>query len=286
MVTSVPRPEYPVAAMSAVISVMQESLDESLKTIETSDKARASALRTSLNIARIRCVPDPEAVMLETWESWLLAMQVHSAVFAAATTNDGQVSCRIRQEERQLTATGPQFHVNAGTWVSAFYLAIICRETARLDMLAQVPVSLLRECGGEMDEYIYAWVEALQSFWLRHDDVSEKLTRAVDLSAPEAARVEDAETMGKLLYPPIMLFYRYLRHDAEGFNTALDDALRWHKEYWTADPDRLESIEGAVAIAPLAIACLARAEGIPIEFESPYLPEALLEFSWRGEFDA
>lgn len=92
--------------------------------------------------------------------------------------------------------------------------------------------------------------------------------------------------MGKLLYPPIMLFYRYLRRDTEGFNTALADALRWHKEYWTADADRLESIEGAVSIAPLAISCLARAEGIQIEVESPYMPEALLEFSWRGEFDA
>ncbi|MEW2067464.1 immunity 49 family protein [Streptomyces sp. NPDC007346] len=286
MVTSVPRPEYPVAAMSAVVGVMEGSLNDSLKAIETSDKARASALRTSLNVARIRCILDPTAVKLETWESWLLAMQVHSAVFAAAATDDESATCWIRQEERQLAATGPNFHVNAGTWITAFHLAVICRETARLDMLARVPVSLLRECGGKMDEYIYAWVETLQSFWLHRDDVSNHLVRAVDLSAPEAARIVDAETMGKLLYPPIMLFYRYLRRDTEGFNTALADALRWHKEYWTADTDRLESIEGAVSIAPLAISCLARVGGIQIDVESPYLPEALLEFSWRGEFDA
>ncbi|WP_343238661.1 immunity 49 family protein [Streptomyces sp. SID8374] len=286
MVTSVPRPEYPVAAMSAVVDVMEGSLNDSLKAIETSDKARASALRTSLNVARIRCISDPESVVLETWESWLLAMQVYSAVFAAAAADEESVICRIRQEDRRLTATGPQFHVNAGTWVSAFYLAVICRETDRLDMLARVPLPLLRECGGEMDEYIYAWVETLQSFWLRRDDVSDHLVRAVDLSAPEYARVVDAETMGKLLCPPIMLFHRYLRRDTEGLNAALADALSRHKEYWTADADRLESIEGAVSVAPLAIACLARAEGIQVDVESPYLPEALLEFSWRGEFDA
>ncbi|MGW1191269.1 immunity 49 family protein [Streptomyces sp. NPDC002559] len=237
-------------------------------------------------MARIRCVGDPDAVMLETWESWLLAMQVHSAVFAATFTDQETVPCKIRQAERQLATTGPQFYLNAGTWLNAFFLALICRETARLDMLAQVPASLLRDCGGVADEYVYAWVETLRSFWLRRDDVGQHLVRAVDLSAPEHARIMDPETMSKLEYPPMMMFYRYLRNDAAGFNEALNDALRWHKEYWTADEDRTQNIEGVVAIAPLAIACLAKANGIPIEVESGYLPTALLDFSWRGEFDA
>ncbi|MEU6893459.1 immunity 49 family protein [Streptomyces sp. NPDC046557] len=272
--------------MAAVVPVMEKSLARSLETIEASHSARTGAVMTSLNVARVRCVGDADAVMLETWESWLLAMQVHSAVFAATATDRESVTCKIRQEERELATTGPQFNLNAGTWIQAFYLALICRETARLDMLAKVPVSLLRECGGVMDDYVYAWVETLQSFWLRRDDLREHLVRAVDLSAPEAARILDAETMGKLQYPPIMMFYRYLRNDAAGFNEALGDALRRHKEYWTVDEDRRENIEGVVAIAPLAIACLARANGIPIEYESGYLPKALLEFAWRGEFDA
>ncbi|MGW1658782.1 immunity 49 family protein [Streptomyces atratus] len=77
-----------------------------------------------------------------------------------------------------------------------------------------------------------------------------------------------------------------MRNDAAGFNEALNDALRRHKEYWTADEDRTQNIEGVVAIAPLAVACLAKANGIPIEVESGYLPSALLDFAWRGEFDA
>ncbi|MFJ2898924.1 immunity 49 family protein [Streptomyces sp. NPDC087218] len=272
--------------MAAVVPVLEEGLANSLQNIETSHRARTGALTTSLNIARIRCVGDPDAVMLETWESWLLAMQVSSAVFAAASSDQETVTCKIRQEERQLTATGPQFYLNAGTWLNAFFLALICRETARLDMLAQVPASLLRDCGGVPDEYVYAWVETLRSFWLRRDDVDQHLVRAVDLSAPEHARIMDPETMSKLKYPPMMMFYRYLRNDAAGFNEALNDALRWHKEYWTADEDRTQNIEGVVAIAPLAIACLAKTNGIPIEVESGYLPTALLDFAWRGEFDA
>ncbi|MFJ6011674.1 immunity 49 family protein [Streptomyces sp. NPDC092952] len=286
MVASVPRQTYPVAEMNEVIPTMEESLDNMVRSIETSHSARSMVLSKSLNVARIRCIGDPDAVMLETWESWLLAMQVSSAVFAAAVTDQPTVTCKIRQEERQLEATGPQFYLNAGTWIDAFLLALICREPARLDMLARVPETLLRDCGGVMDEYIYAWVEALRSFWLRRDDVGQHLVRAVDLTAPEHVRIMDTETMSKLNYPPMMMFYRYLRNDTAGFNEALNDALRWHKEYWTADEDRTENITGAVAVAPLAIACLAKANGIPIEVESGYLPTALLDFSWRGEFDA
>ncbi|MFB7169770.1 immunity 49 family protein [Streptomyces sp. NPDC056254] len=282
----VTRQEYPKDAMAAVVPVMEKSLSGSLETIETSHRTRASALTTSLNVARIRCVGDPEAVLLETWESWLLAMQVHSAVFAAASTDQATITCKIRQEERQLDSTGPQFYLNPGTWVDAFCLAVICRETDRLDMLARVPVSLLRDCGGVADDYAYAWVETLQSFWLRRDDLRTHLVRAVDLSTPEHARVLDGEEMSKLQYPPIMMLYRFLRKDAAGFNEALADAVRWHKEYWTADEDRRQNIHGVVAIAPLAIACLAKANGIPIETRTDYLPEALLDFAWRGEFDA
>ncbi|GGZ84572.1 immunity 49 family protein [Streptomyces subrutilus] len=280
------RQDYPQDAMAAVVPVMEVSLSDSLKEIETSHVSRSGALAESLNVALVRCVGDPDAVMLETWESWLLAMQVHTAVFAAAVPGGEAVTCKIRQEERHLATTGPQTYLNADTWLDAFYLAVVCREAARLDMLARIPVSLLRDFGGALDEYTYAWVETLQSFWLRRDDLRTHLVRAVDLSAPEKARVVDAETMGKLRYPPIMMLYRYLRNDAAGFNEALADAVRWHKEYWTADEDRSQNIQGVVALAPLAIACLAKANGIAVETESGYLPEALLDFAWRGEFDA
>jgi hypothetical protein len=280
------RQDYPKDAMAAVVPVMEESLSDSLEEIETSHSSRSDAVMESLNVALVRCVGDPGAVMLETWESWLLAMQVHSAVFAAAVPDRDAVTCKIRQEERHLATTGPQTYLNANTWLDAFYLAVTCRESARLDMLARIPVPLLRDFGGTLDEYAYAWVETLQSFWLRRDDLRTHLVRAVDLSAPEQARVLDTETMTKLRYPPIMLLYRYLRGDADGFNEALADAVRWHKEYWTADEDRTQNIQGVVALAPLAIACLAKANGMPIEIESGYLPEALLDFAWRGEFDA
>ncbi|MEJ8643160.1 immunity 49 family protein [Streptomyces sp. MS1.HAVA.3] len=92
--------------------------------------------------------------------------------------------------------------------------------------------------------------------------------------------------LAEALYPPLNLFYRYLSQESDLFNEALAEALTWHKEYWTADEARCRSGEGLVALGPLAIACMARDAGMPIDVESEYLPKELLEFGWAGEVDA
>jgi hypothetical protein len=271
---------------AAGVASLAESVEGLLERLEESDMARRRALDTTLIFARTRCKIDPDAELFETWEAWVTAMQLGSARFTAATAPVGStVTCRIQEKERHLPATGPQPYVHAGAWINAFFLALICRENERLGELARVPVSLLRESGAMFDEYIYAWVEALQGFWLGRDDVGAKLVAAVDGTGPDSARFADQDLMSSILYPPIILFYRYLRGDHEQFNEALVDALRWHKVYWSADDDRAINSDGLVALGPLAIACLARDQGFPIEVESEYLPKALLEYAWIGEID-
>ncbi|MBT2405622.1 immunity 49 family protein [Streptomyces sp. ISL-87] len=258
-----------------------------LDRIETSEVYRHDALSDALIAAKWFCLKDPEADAFETWEAWVRAMQVGSALFTSATAPEGPVPCRIgiAGEVKNLPATGPQPYLHAGTWLDSFYLAAICRENDRAQRLAQVPVPFLRESGALLDEYTYSWVETLQSFWFGRDDVYDKLVAAVNGTAPEAVEYADQELMAKILYPPVIMFYRYLRRDAEAFNEALVDALTWHKEFWTADEARALSGEGLVALGPLAVACMARDAGMPIEVESEYLPKELLEFGWTGEID-
>ncbi|EGX54915.1 hypothetical protein SZN_35547, partial [Streptomyces zinciresistens K42] len=98
-------------------------------------------------------------------------------------------------------------------------------------------------------------------------------------------QVAGKELMLKILYPPLELFHRYQRQEAEQFNAALVDAITRHKDYWTADDARSLSGEGLVALGPLALACMAYDAGMPIEVESAYLPKALLQRAWVGEFE-
>ncbi|NEC08522.1 immunity 49 family protein [Streptomyces sp. SID7909] len=267
---------------------LTESTHRILDRLEVSEMSRARALDCCLTVAFSYCAADPRSEKIETWEAWVTAMQVGSALFDSATATEGVVPCRIgiAGEVKQLPATGPTPYSHAGAWLTSVYLATICREEERLDRLMRVPVSLLRESGAVFDEYVYEWVEALQSYWdRRSSDMWSNLATAISHATPESARIADKETLLKTLYPPLELFQLYNRGEDEKFNSSLSEFLNWHRQYWTGDEARSLSSDGLVALAPLAIACMAFDNGFTIEVESDYLPKELLQFGWSGEID-
>nr|WSX19395.1 immunity 49 family protein [Streptomyces tubercidicus] len=194
------------------------------------------------------------------------------------------MACRVGtlDEVRKLPATGPQDYLHTGNWLTSFYLAVICCENERAKQLAQIPVEFLRASGAEFDDYVYAWIETLQPFG--RSQAWETLVTAVQGTAPENARISDSELLLKILYPPQELFQLYLRREDQAFNGSLANALTWHKEYWTAHEARSLSGDGLVALAPLAIACMAHDADMPIDVESEYLPKHLLKRTRVGEF--
>ncbi|GAA0918677.1 immunity 49 family protein [Streptomyces thermoalcalitolerans] len=240
---------------------------------------------TALLHLQARCTVDPRVARLETWEATVSALQVGSAMFAMTGQTEGVVDCRINHKIRHIPALGPRSYADAGNWLTTFWLAIVCRDRKRMTQLCDVPLTRLRSPEGSYDEYIYHWVAALQAYWLQRPNLVEELTAAIEGSYPDVASIASRDLLHKVLYPPINLFHRFLRKDHDGFNQALAEALKLHKEYWTADEDRAKDPEGRIALASLAIACLAYDGGIPIEVESDYLPQRLLQRDWLGEFE-
>ncbi|GGV97124.1 hypothetical protein GCM10015535_67870 [Streptomyces gelaticus] len=280
MVSIIPRHPFPTEHAEGGIAVLQESADGWIDGLEADSTGLGEALDTCLMLAKAHCLLDPRGSIFPTWNAWVNAMQLGSAVFAAATTTEGHVQCRIAHKDRTLQATGPQPYVAPGTWLIAFYLAVVCRERDRITALCRVPLSLLRENGAHYKEFDYAWIDALQTYWLGGDDLGSKLVAAV--GGADSDTSADQETVSKILYPPMEMFHRVVRNDHAGFNRALAAALQWHKEYWSHE-DRAGLVTGLVALAPLAIACFAHDAGIPIEVESEYLPATLLGRNWCGE---
>jgi hypothetical protein len=229
VVARVSRHEYPTDDVSDTLDALDETANRILDKFADSPVLRPQVLSAALTLAQQHCAMDPQAVKFETWEAWVTAMQTGSALFAPATAPEGtSVTCRIKEQELTLPATDPESHLNAGTWVTSFYLAMICRDNDRPRRLAEVPVSLLRDFDAVFDEYVYSWVEALQSFWLGRQDVGDKLVAAVNGTGSEALLYTDADLMSKILYPPLILLYRVIRRDPAEFNKALADALRRH----------------------------------------------------------
>ncbi|PCG86560.1 hypothetical protein CIB93_08465 [Streptomyces sp. WZ.A104] len=230
------------------------------------------------------CAADPRAAAVETWESTVNSMQLGSALFAVAHSTEGAVECRINRKLRTLSIAESRPTADAGMWLSAFWLAVICRDQDRMTQLSEIPLERLRSPEGSYDEYIYHWVDTLQSWWLRRPDLADKLIATIEASDPAVARIAPQDLLQGVLYPPINLFYHYVRNDREGFVPALADALKVHKAYWTHNEERATDIDGSIALGPLAIACLAYDAEFPLDIESDYLPKHLLQRSWLGEF--
>ncbi|MFI2350418.1 immunity 49 family protein [Streptomyces sp. NPDC019443] len=141
--------------------------------------------------------------------------------------------------------------------------------------LCEIPLDVLRASGTEYDEFVYLWIDALQTYWLERPGLSDKLVAAIEASYAANIQVADMELVERILYQPLNIFHRFLRKDREGFNQALVEALEI-KVYWTASEKRERSVAGYLALGPLAIACLAYDAAFPIEVESDYLPSELL----------
>ncbi|MFI8354371.1 immunity 49 family protein [Streptomyces cyaneofuscatus] len=263
---------------------LDEDLIEEIDDLETTAVLIDSAFSSARLSLSARCVADPRASAIETWESTVNALQLGSALFAVTGVQDGSVECRINRKLRTIPATGPMSTADAGTWLSAFWLAVICRDQDRMTQLSEIPLERLRSPEGSYDEYIYHWVDTLQSWWLRRPDLADKLIATIEASDPNVARIAPQDLLQAVLYPPINLFYHYVRNDRDGFAPALTDALKLHKTYWTLNEDRAKDIDGSIALGPLAIACLAYDAEFPLDIESDYLPKHLLQRTWIGEF--
>ncbi|MEV7121043.1 immunity 49 family protein [Kitasatospora griseola] len=234
-----------------------------------------------------RSLADPTAQQLESWHAWVAAMQASSAMFAALQA-DGSAQCRIGFEGkvRSIPASGPCGDTHAGNWLTAFWLAAACRDKRRMDELCTVTVDQLRAYGAVFDDFVYAWVAAVQAYWRADADLMEHLLAAIDGTDPEVATVTDREILLKVLYPPIAAFYRLVQRDEEKFAEAMQRALELHREYFTADEERADGADSLVSLPLMGIACLAREAGLNVEIESDYLPKHILLGSWVGEFEA
>ncbi|MER7413022.1 MULTISPECIES: immunity 49 family protein [Streptomyces] len=267
---------------------LDELVSDDLPDLRTSARRTLGmAKNTSLTRCLARSVVDPRASKFESWDAWVTATQMGTALFDVARVSEGEVVCRIAHEDRTIPATGPQHYNHVGNWLDAFWLSLVTRDLKRMTRLAEFPLDAMRQEGEgiEVDAFQYSWVDTLQTWWAERHGLVEKLTATLEESHPDRAVIAGAEMVDRILYPPIRLFYCYLRQDREQFQEALVEALEFHKQYWTADEDRVQQLDGTVALGPLAMACLAFDAGWDIGVESEYLPHFLLNRTWVGEFD-
>ncbi|WP_237449957.1 immunity 49 family protein [Nocardiopsis alba] len=236
---------------------------------------------------------DRRASEITTWEAWTTWMQVAEAPFAMCTLEPGQTTERlINQKTRTLKYLPPSNACDAGGWLTAFFLAVTCRDEKRVFSLCQISPEFLREAseieGGGYDEYVYPWIAALQDFILDRPTLGEHLYQAMDLSRPQNTTISSAEVLDSLAFPVMNAFYRLVQQDTAKFDEAMEQGLRLFHAFYTADEERAENIYGTIPTHLFGIACLAYdlAQVVPDfdpDLDTPYFPVHILERSRHGE---
>ncbi|PSR68624.1 hypothetical protein C8258_08950 [Nocardia sp. MDA0666] len=241
------------------------------------------AFDTAVRSMQYHCWNDRDAQEFETCESFATAMQLGSALFAISSDGEESVEARIAQKIRLLPKVMPHEFATVDSWLKAFYLAVICRDQIRMTNLCEISSDSLRS-NSPADEFMYLWMDVLQIFWLQEDGLYAELQEVIEASYAEVVKIASEGLLHTVLYPPIHVFHCLVFEGEEQFNAALKDAVELHKIYWTSDIDRLTDVAGSIALAPLAMACIAYDMDIPLNVESSYIPELVLNGNWLDGF--
>ncbi|MEU6818987.1 immunity 49 family protein [Streptomyces atriruber] len=276
----------PVGAEADAAELDPAAAAEGIARLAQSSAGVAHTFAATKRLSDVRFAADPDGALLETWEAWVWAMQTGSALFRTTAAAEGTVECRIADRSLHLPATGPVPGADAHAWLDAFYLAVVCRERDRLNLLCDVPLDDLRR-STPVDEYVFHWIETLRAFWLRRpmDDVVQHLIATMETSHPDVATRTPTDFLNLIDYQPAALLHRLIAGDRDAFAQALAEALGHHERYWN---DRAgagtTALYSRVALGPLAMACLAYDSDFPVDDKSPYLPKHFLTRGWLGEF--
>ncbi|NXY93781.1 immunity 49 family protein [Streptomyces sp. BR123] len=250
---------------------LERAASEALKPVARDPSGLGDAFAAALALALARCADDPKADRLTTWDAWATSVQLGCALF----TGTEPVECYLGEDVvTRLPALPAAPPADARAWLDAFYLAVVCRQTERIDRLCEVPMERLRE-DDSVDEYVLHWIDTLQTYFARRsmDDVVDKLLATIRTSMPERIARAPKDFVNRIDYQPVGLFHRLITGDREAFADTLAEAVAEHAGYW--GPSRAP--RARVALGPLAMAALAHDHGFAVAADHPHLPVYLLD---------
>ncbi|MFI8831539.1 immunity 49 family protein [Streptomyces afghaniensis] len=250
---------------------LMRSAAESMDLLVRDPAALGDVFRSILALAHARCAYDPDVAHIDTWDAWATATRLGSALFTGAPSQE----CRLGEDRVwQLPALPAEPPADARAWLDALYLAIVCRQTARIGRLCRVPLEVLRQ-DDSVDEYVLHWIDALQAYFSNGpgmDDVVKKLIATIETSGRDGVTQAPLEFVNGIDYQPAALFHRLIARDHDTFAKVLAEAVAEHGGYWGASA----APRARVALGPLAMACLAYDYGFPVDPAQTYLPTHLL----------
>jgi hypothetical protein len=258
------------SARPADVPALTERVADAVEGLADDPAGLPGAFAAAVQLAQAHAAADPDAARVETWDAWVAALQLGTALFAETRA----VETPLGDRELTVPGYGPGVRGDARAWLDAFWLTLVTRERERTTRLCRVPVEALR-AAGPVDAYVPHWIETLQGYWLERptDDVVTSLVATMETSHPDTATRTPKDFVNLVDYQPVAVFHRLLTQEHEAFAAALKEALDQHAAYWedSTAPGAL------VALGPLGLACLAYDMKFPLDTGQRALPRHLLD---------
>lgn len=261
-----------------VIAQQEETLLRQLDARPWTPASARTAQGLALDNAARRSVLDPFdpkiAVELER------AACASSALYAALAAGPGaEVAAPLPHTDDTVTIAGAAPDANLGDpihWRTGLLAAMAVRKRRAIELLAGIPRELLHRLAPADPEWAMLERDALQALALRADNAAELLERA--------ARAADPETVGELsrdwvldvVTPELQVGFRAMARDQRGVDTWMVEAIKGHHHYYFERSDRRKNILAQLALAPLAMACVANDMDVRTTASSDYVPARVI----------
>ncbi|EOW0802740.1 immunity 49 family protein [Vibrio parahaemolyticus] len=162
-------------------------------------------------------------------------------------------------------------------WLDAYFISTIVRDRPSMDVLANFPISLMKQSATKAGELSYMLVDVIQSFHNRTSDYPDKLVAAMDAAVAQGDNWALEIAMG------ILETFAALTTDiGYDFEEVLIKNLQFQEQYQMRldAPKKLISIETFISFPLLGMACMWYDKGNCLSVETGWLPPYLVEGRW------
>ncbi|HHK8519892.1 TPA: immunity 49 family protein [Vibrio parahaemolyticus] len=162
-------------------------------------------------------------------------------------------------------------------WLDAYFISTIVRDRPSMDVLANFPISLMKQSATKAGELSYMLVDVIQSFHNRRSDYPDKLVAAMD------AAIAQGDDWALEIAMGILETFAALTTDiGYDFEEVLIKNLQFQEQYQMRldAPKKLISIETFISFPLLGMACMWYDKGNCLSVETGWLPPYLVEGRW------
>ncbi|HCE3484472.1 TPA: immunity 49 family protein [Vibrio parahaemolyticus] len=167
-------------------------------------------------------------------------------------------------------------------WLDAYFTSVIVRDKPSMDVLANFPISLMRQSSTKAGELSYMLVDVIQSFHNRTSDYPDKLVAAMDAAVAQGDNWALEIAMGIL-----ETFAALTTNIGYDFEEVLVKNLQFQEKYHLRElgPDRI-GIRAFINFPLLGMACMWYDKGHRLSIETGWLPPYLVEGRWLEDVKA